>query len=175
MLSVKMTCPGAVAPPVAGVASASCSYSAEGQHVVLGEAKDVAGNLTPVQLTIKIDRTPPTVTCGTESDGNTWPPNHKMVPWTTFVRVTDAGAGPGAFTLVGISSDEHENARGSGKTSPDMDQWTFGDPDMVGRVRAERTGPGTGRIYRLVYEGKDLAGHKTTCVAALAVPHDQGK
>ena len=47
-------------------------------------------------------------------------------------------------------------------------------PDVSGFVRAERTGTGTGRNYRLYYEGRDLAGNKASCTAVLsAVPHDQ--
>jgi hypothetical protein len=56
-----------------------------------------------------------------------------------------------------------------------MSGWTIGTPDTAGLVRAERSGPGTGRIYRTYYIGTDGAGNTTACMAVLIeVPHDQG-
>ncbi len=159
------------------VASASCTVSDEGIWSVHGEATDVAGNPVVTQpLTIKIDRTPPVVTCGTASGGNVWPPNHKMVPWNVFVNVVDALSGSAGFKLVAYSSSEAANALGDGNTDVDMTGWVLGTPSVSGFVRAERSGPGTGRVYQLRYVGADLAGNVTSCTNALiAVPHDQGK
>jgi hypothetical protein len=173
--------------------TATCTFSTQGDHVVLGEARDQAGNTTQTTIRIKIDWTPPTVTCGTASGGDIWPPNHKWVLWNTAVQVTDAlvpglvGSSVAGFRLTAYSSSENINALGSGNTIADlqdMKDWVKNGPLVKvptygvtsGLVRAERSGPGTGRIYRLRYEGQDLAGNATSCIDALTeVPHDQGK
>jgi hypothetical protein len=182
MLSVRALCPG---NPVAGTTSASCTLSAEGAHTFIGEAKDVAGNLTVVTIGLKIDRTPPAVSCATASGGEIWPPNHKMVLWNTSVLVTDLVSGNGGIRLKAFSSSEEDgNWKGDGNTQVDMTGWvtdqrvvmapTFGVTS--GYVRSERSGPGTGRIYRLRYEGMDSAGNVAACTVVLTeVPHDQGK
>lgn len=187
ILQVSAVCPSAVGtttPPHTGVpstgpqsATATCTISAEGDHQVHGEASDVAGNLTiSPTFHLRIDRTPPTVVCGTASGGNIWPPNHKMVQWDTFVQVTDLVSGSAGFKLTGYSSSEVVNGKGDGNTSVDMTNWTLGTPDTSGFVRSERAGPGTGRVYRLFYVGADAAGNTTSCASVLTeVPHDQGK
>ena len=179
MASITVDCPRPTGTPSqvgVGVATASCTLSAEGRHVVLVNAKDVAGNLTPTQVTINIDRTPPTVVCRTVSGGQLWPPNHKMVDWNVLVQVTDAISGSAGFTLVDYSSSEAANGRGDGNTRFDMAGWQLGTPDTSGQVRSERSGKGTGRVYSLSYIGADLAGNTRSCVNVLMeVPHDQGK
>jgi len=184
---VQAVCPGnpvtttaaLTGAPLTGppTASSSCALAAEGVWQVYGVATDVAGNqTTSPALTIRIDRTPPTVVCSTLSGGEIWPPNHKMVPWDVSVMVTDKVAGQAGFKLTGYSSSEAANARGDGNTSVDMSGWVLATPDTSGLVRSERSGPGTGRIYRLYYDGFDLAGNKTSCTSVLTeVPHDQGK
>jgi hypothetical protein len=189
LLNVRAICPtniGVTNIPPSGtaivrtgplVASASCTVGAEGVWSVHGEATDVAGNPAITQpITIKIDRTPPVVTCGTASGGEIWPPNHKMVPWNVFVNVVDPVSGSAGFKLVAYSSSEAVNALGDGNTDVDMTGWLLGTPDVSGFVRAERSGKGTGRVYQLRYVGADVAGNLTSCTNALiAVPHDQGK
>ena len=164
-----------------GATAAMCTYSAQGTHTFVGEATDVAGNTTSVTLTIRLDKTPPVVTCGTVSAGQLWPPNHKMEPWDVSVLVADTMSGAGGFRLVSYSSSESSDARGDGRTSPDMAGWlpnvtVFAPTPGVtsGFVRSERSGLGTGRLYRLTYEALDLAGNVSQCtVALLQVPHDQ--
>jgi hypothetical protein len=158
-------------------ASASCTISAEGVFSAHGEATDVAGNAIATQpITIKIDRTAPTVTCGTASGGEIWPPNHQMVPWNVFVNVVDPVSGSAGFTLVAYTSSEAANALADGNTDVDMTGWLLGTPDVSGSVRSERSGKDTGRVYQLKYVGADLAGNVTSCTSVLTeVPHDQGK
>jgi hypothetical protein len=168
-------------------ATASCTITADGVHTVYAETSDVAGNQAQSEaVAIKIDRTPPTVACGTVTGGEIWPPNHKMEPWITAVKVTDpavaglAGSGTAGFRLVAYSSTEEVNWLGDANTPVDMAGWVKNvlvkvwTPGVTaGYVRSERSGPGTGRIYRLKYEGLDLAGNVTTCTSTLVeVPHD---
>jgi hypothetical protein len=143
----------------------------------------VAGNTTAVSFIVRLDKTPPTLTCSTVSTGQLWPPNHKMEPWDVSVLVGDSLSGAGGFRLVSYTSSEAPDARGDGHTSTDMSGWlknvtVFAPTPGVtsGFVRSERSGPGTGRVYRLTYEALDLAGNTTSCtVALLDVPHEKRK
>ena len=90
--------------------------------------------------------------------------------------MTDLVSLSAGFKLTAFSSTEAVNWKGDGNTNVDMTGWTIGTPDVSGFVRAERSGLGTGRNYRLLYEGMDGAGNVTQCTNTLiGVPHDQGK
>lgn len=171
---------------------ATCTVSGQGDHTVLAEAADQAGNTIQTTIRIKIDWTPPTVSCDTASGGDIWPPNHQWVLWNTVVQVTDAlvpnlvGSSVAGFKLKAYGSSENITALGSGHTTADLEDMKGWETTLLvrvptagvtsGYVRAERSGPGTGRIYRLLYEGRDLAGNFGSCLEVLTqVPHDQGK
>jgi hypothetical protein len=166
-----------------GASAATCTYSVQGTYTFVGEATDVAGNSASVTFTVRVDKTPPVVSCSTVSVGQLWPPNHKMEPWDVSVRVADVMSGAGGFRLVSYTSTEDPDAGGDGSSSIDMAGWqtnviVFGPTPGVtsGYVRSERSGPGTGRLYRLTYEGFDIAGNVGKCtIALLEVPSDQRK
>ena len=166
-----------------GGSGATCTYTAQGTHTFVGEATDVAGNTSTVTFIVRLDKTPPAVACTTVSAGQLWPPNHKMEPWDVSVLVADTMSGAGGFRLVSYTSSESPDAIGDGRTSTDMAGWlprvtVFAPTPGVtsGFVRSERSGPGTGRLYRLTYEALDLAGNVSQCtIALLQVPHDQSK
>ena len=165
-------------PGLSGVASVSQpqTVSADGIVTITGTATDVAGNTSAVPVTIRMDRTPPGVTCGTASGGVVWPPNHKMVPWSTYVVVQDLTSQPAGFLLTAVGSSEPDNGGADGNTTRDIQGFVIGTPDTYGFIRAERAGTGEGRIYSLLYEGRDLAGNVAACtVVTPQVPHDQGR
>lgn len=166
-------------PGLSGVASVSPAQtiSSDGIVTVTGSAIDVAGNTSFLAVTIKLDRTPPVVSCRTVSGGLVWPPNHQLVPWETAVLVTDVTSGDGGFVLTGTGSSEPDDARrGDGHTNDDLVGFVVGTPDTSGFIRAERSGSGDGRVYSLFYEGRDQAGNVGSCAVVTAeVPHDQRK
>jgi hypothetical protein len=92
-----------------------------------------------------------------------WPPDHKMVA-VTILGVTDVKIGS-------ITQDEPIDALGSGNTAPDGS----GKGTSTAYVRAERAGPGTGRIYFISFAGTDTAGVSCTGIVQVFVPHDQGQ
>lgn len=105
------------------------------------------------------------------SRGVLWPPNHKL----RLLRVSGASDADGdAVTLEvrGVTQDEPLNGAADGNTAPDA-AWAA-RPDEV-RLRAERSGRGDGRVYRILVLASDPSGHACRGVALVGVPHDRGK
>jgi len=98
-----------------------------------------------------------------------WPPNHKFVT-VTVSGATDPDADPITTTITGVTQDEPLNGLGDGDTSPDA-AWVPGHSNQV-KLRAERSGTGDGRVYKVAVTVSD--GH-LTCSKTLTVgvPHDQ--
>ena len=98
-----------------------------------------------------------------------WPPDHKMVALTIY------GLDPSlTVTILGIQQDEPVHTPGSGNTAPDgsiVEQTAY--------VRAERAGPGTGRIYFITFNAMDPTTGLTCSPNGITlqayVPHDQGQ
>jgi alpha-tubulin suppressor-like RCC1 family protein len=153
--------------------TASVTISTEGSAVITYFALDNAGNKeTPGTLTMRIDKTPPAVVCGV-SPAVLWPPDHALVPVTALVTVTDTLSGSAGFTLLSVTSNERDEGLGDGDRSHDIQGFVIGTPSTRSRLRAERSGPGSGRLYTLVYQAVDRAGNTATCNAAVKVPHDR--
>ena len=152
---------------VAPGASASFNLTGPGTFVVNVRAVDNAGNISAlVSRTVKIDLTPPTVTCSV-SPSSLWPPNGKLVPVTATVTVTDAISGPAGFTLISATSNEPP-------VGDSIQGFVIGTPSIHGSMKAERNGSGNGRVYTLTYQGMNNAGLSATCSVTVTVPHDQG-
>lgn len=161
---------------VAGAATAVVVFSAEAANQGdLRSFGDLAGNTGSAAITgINIDKTAPTITCGT-GEPVLWPPNHKLVPVSFRVTVDDSFGGAAGFTLVSLTSNEPDNGQGDGDTAGDIQGFTLGTPDTDGLLRAERRGQGAGRIYTATYRGVDIAGNEAICTPTIGVPHDQRK
>ena len=109
------------------------------------------------------------------TQGVIWPPNHKMVE----EDIMDVSSSMGAvtITITGISQSEPVNALGSGNTAPDGIIANSTDPTIpsIAYVRAERAGPGTGRIYIISYTASDPGLNQCSGTLTAYVPHDQGQ
>ncbi|HKD52903.1 MAG TPA: hypothetical protein VKB72_01680 [Steroidobacteraceae bacterium] len=81
----------------------------------------------------------------------------------TIVGVTDPGGLSFTVTVTGIQQDEPVNALGSGNTAPDG----AGVGTPTAYVRAERSGPGSGRIYLISFSAMNSAGGTCTNTAGL--------
>ncbi len=168
-----------VTDPESGIASSSgcgtTTLTAETAGTALTcSATNGAGLSNSVSVTIKIDKTPPSIACSV-SPNTLWPPNHKLAPVIASVTVGDSRSGPDGFTLLSAASNEADNGFGDGDTPNDIQGFVIGTASKNGLLRAERSGLGTGRIYTLTYRGKDKAGNTATCSAVVTVSHDQGK
>lgn len=163
--------PAGACPPDQVLSTEGAAVSSTPQTVT-----DAAGNTSDPSnvVTVKIDKTPPTITCAA-SPNILNPANHKLVDVSVAVQVTDGLSGPAGFTLKAVTSNEADNGLGDGDTVGDIQGFTLGGPDTTGQLRAERSAQGTGRIYTLLYEGKDLAGNTASCSAIVTVPRTQGQ
>lgn len=74
-------------------------------------------------------------------------------------------------TVTGVTQDEALNDGGDGDTAPDAQAGPAGHQV---NLRAERSGQGDGRIYRIAYTVTDEAGGTCSGVVLVGVPHDQG-
>ena len=103
--------------------------------------------------------------------GTLWPPNHKMVPVTMEVTVTDNLDPNPVCKIFDVTSNEPIDGLGDGDTAPD---WEI-TGDLTADLRAERSGTGSGRVYSITVECTDEAGNSAPDTASVTVPHDQGK
>jgi hypothetical protein len=99
-----------------------------------------------------------------------WPPNHKF-QLVTVGGATDPDGDPVTLTITGVTQDEPLNGTGDGDTSPDA---KTGPSSNQVYLRAERSGKGNGRVYRVSFTGSDGEGGTCSGTAKVGVPHDQG-
>jgi hypothetical protein len=136
-------------------------------------AKDNAGNTNSCISVVKVaDTTPPAINSVSASPTSLWPPNHKMVPVSLAVDVTDI-CDPNvakSCLIVAITSNEPVLGVGSGNTSPD---WQI-TGKLTANLRAERSGVGDGRTYTLTVQCTDASGNASMKSTAVTVAHDQG-
>jgi uncharacterized repeat protein (TIGR01451 family) len=110
----------------------------------------------------------PVCTAVAASPRTLWPPNHKLVP-VVLSGATDADGDALSWTVTGVTQDEATNGLGDGDTA--VDAVLGSGPNL--QVRAERSGTGDGRVYRIAATVTDGHGGSCTAVAVVGVPHDQ--
>jgi hypothetical protein len=160
------------APPIASTtvqgSTAMIPITAEGTTTLSYFATDQAGTQEqPQTLAVRIDTTPPTVSCQA-SPSTLWPPNGKFVPVQVSVSVADPnGSGPNGYRLVSITSNE-------GDVATEQQGFVVGTASTSGSLQAARDDNGPGRVYTLTYQGSDAAGNTATCTTTIRVPHDHG-
>lgn len=132
-----------------------------------------AGLTSAAAVTLRRDATPPSCTV-TAAPSSVWPPNHKRVPVTLTVSVSDATSAPGPLTLIsrtasGAAGDiTGFDALGTPALSADGKTATY---TIAGQVTANKD-----ESYSVQYSAADQAGNVTACpTAAINVPHDQGQ
>jgi len=149
---------------VAGSAGSTLTNTA----VISGNQSDpVSANNTSTVVTT-LNHNP---LCGDVTGGpDLWPPNHKL-HLITLTGATDPDGNPLTTTITGVTQDEPLNGAGDGNTSPDAFPGPASDQAWL---RAERSGTGDGRVYRISFEVTDPVGGSCTGTAVVGVPHDQG-
>ena len=144
-----------------------------GESTVHWTAVDDSGNQgTATQKVIIKDTIPPVLTLSL-SPTMLWPPNHKLVPITATITVTDVCDPHPTVKLVSIKSSEPDNGLGDGDTTEDIQGAKFGTDDLSFLLRAERRGGGPGRTYTVIYEATDASGNSSQNKATVTVPANQ--
>ena len=151
---------------------ASGPYSL-GTTTVTYTATDGSGNSATCTSTVAVvDTVPPTLSVAIHP-ALLWPPNHRIVDVDASVTSSDVCGTP-AVILTSVSSNEVDNGEGDGSTINDVQDAEVGTADFQFRLRAERAGGGSGRIYAAVYKATDGSGNEGSAAGFVLVPHDQG-
>lgn len=156
-------------------ASANVSYSATlpvGTNVIGVTVTDAATNSASCSSqVIVVDTTPPVIDSVRAEPNVLWPPNHRLVPIRLTARVSDSCSDT-AWKVVEVSSSEVDNGRGDGNTSGD---WLITGDHTV-KLRAERSGNGSGRLYSITIQAYDSAGNASAIrTVNVLVPKSKGK
>lgn len=161
--------PGGSSAAITLVANVSCSV-ADGTVIPNTAAVDFSQpdpdpSNNSATATVTASNPPPVISNVATDKATLSPPNHKMVDVTVSYKVTDNCGVP--VCRLAVTSNEPVDAPGSGNTSPD---WEVLDAHHV-RLRAERSGTGSGRVYTIGIACTDDGGAATTTTAAVTVPH----
>ena len=151
----------------------SWTYTSNGQtgtDTIEASFTDEDGNVRSAQATTEWVNSPPDCSTVAPSSTSLGPPNGKLVP-ITLTGATDPDGDPVTITVTGVTQDEAIDGLGDGDTSPDAQVGSTSDEVLL---RAERSGTGDGRVYRIAFTASDPAGATCSGVVAVDVPHNQG-
>lgn len=151
-----------------------------GEHYVNLTVTDEHSEMDTCQAKVTVvDVTPPSIDVFTLSPNVLWPPNHKMVLITPTIIASDNCDQNPVIELISIITNEGDETN---TYDPNYDS-TIGDGNTINDIhvdeegniylRAERMGPGTGRIYTITYTVTDASGNSATVSAIVTVPHDE--
>jgi hypothetical protein len=104
------------------------------------------------------DTTPPLITSLSATPNILSPPNHKMVPIAISAAATDICDPNPQSKIISVTSNE----AGAGQY-----QITG---DLTLNVQSDRDGGGTGRIYTIVVEARDVSGNASAKSVTVTVP-----
>lgn len=99
-----------------------------------------------------------------------WPPDHSFRR-VTLSGATDPEAEPATVSVAAVSQDEALDGLGDGDTSPDAER---GPESNSVLLRAERSGNGDGRVYRVIFTAADPTGGSCSGTVLVDVPKSQG-
>ena len=147
-----------------------------GTTTITWTATDSSGNQSSCTQTVTVNDTEaPTITFNGQTP-SMWPPNHVYHTFTTADFISSVSDNCDSLSINDVyitkaTSDEAENAGGSGNTLNDI--VIAGDCKSV-ELRAERINTGNGRVYTIYFKLKDSSGNFTTGSAKVYSPKNQG-
>jgi hypothetical protein len=143
---------------------AQVPLTAEATTTVAYYAVDNAGNTEITKsLTVKIDKSIPTISGMPEPNCTLSPAKHQLVTAAT-ISASDALSGIAAFTVT-ATSNESDAGTGGGDVPVDI----VINGGTV-QLRAERSPRGNGRVYTITAAAVDVAGYTATATATCKVP-----
>jgi hypothetical protein len=144
-----------------------------GATLVTCTATDVFGNTSTCTFTVNVeaDTEPPVITAAYATPAMIWPPNHKWVDVQIGLELEDDCDAEPVYWIMGVTSNEPVNGKGDGNTAPD---WMITGEHTL-KLRAERAGGGSSRIYTIAIRAADASGNTADTTVDVVVPHDQGK
>jgi predicted extracellular nuclease len=131
---------------------------------VTSDTTDPAPGNNDAVSTVTVTNAPPVITGLSSSVTSLWPANHKMVDVALSYAATDS-CGPVTISLA-VTSNEAINGPGDGNTTAD---WEIVNANRV-RLRAERAGGGSGRVYTITVTATDASGQTTQASVNVSVP-----
>lgn len=142
----------------------------------MAEDIDASGNVrtrTPIDFLLKIESCGGPFEIPTLSLNETgcWPPNHKL----RNVHATIALGSYTSFQLLSITNSEIDNGLGDGNTINDIQDAAYGTADVDFKLRCERSGRGSGRVYTCTYRFSGPSLPDVDMTATYNVPHDKSK
>ena len=143
----------------------------------VGMDGDVASVASVTVMVLNIN-TPPIIVNPRADMPVLWPPDHRMVQ-VNILGVIDSDQPPynATITINKVTQDEPTNGLGDGDTPLDaiITHNPGGDDTLL--LRAERSGKGDGRVYRITFTASDpettALGTNPTGTIKVMVPHDK--
>lgn len=141
-----------------------------GSTEVTVTATDSSGNESSCTFTVTVEAgAPPVITDLAAKPNVLWPPNHKWVTVRLDAELENPCEMPVDWDIVEVTSSESVNGTGDGDTAPD---WKI-TGDRTLKLRAERSGNGSGREYTIRVRAATDVGEDERTVRVF-VPHDRG-
>jgi hypothetical protein len=147
--------------PFVGAAGATLQFRLTVSDGFGGFSSDIA------TVTIANVNDPPAGENAAPSVATLWPPDHRMVA-VAITGIADPD-GNAVVTITSVTQDEPANGLGDGDTP--VDAIISADGTFV-LLRAERSGKGDGRVYRVSFTASDLEG-STSGVVKVSVPRSR--
>lgn len=149
----------------------------KGTTTITWSATDSSGNQSSCAQTITVrDTQAPTITFNGQTP-SMWPPNHAYHTFTAADFVSSVSDNCDTLNvndidIISATSDEAENASGSGSTANDI---VIAVNCKSIQLRAERVNSGNGRVYTITFRLRDTSGNTTTGTAKVYSPKNQGE
>jgi hypothetical protein len=107
---------------------------------------------------------PPLASAARPTQAELWPPNHRL----EAVGITGLSTAnrPATITITSVTQDEPTNGLGDGDTA--VDAVINGDGTVL--LRAERSGNGDGRVYRVYFTASNVEGSSAGSVRVTVPP-----
>jgi subtilase family serine protease/Tol biopolymer transport system component len=129
----------------------------------------------PDAVTIHVIRaaSPPVCSLAKPSSAELWPPNHALIAIRIVGLTGEDGPGKAdprrlSVKVMSVTQDERVAGLGDGDTSPDA---VIDDASVL--LRAERSGQGNGRVYRVAFKASDAWGRTCDGSVFVSVPHNR--